>query len=31
VQALLAAAYRAADTGRAARPDDLLKEAGVCM
>jgi predicted dehydrogenase len=29
VQALLAAAYRAADTGRAARPDDLLKEAGV--
>jgi predicted dehydrogenase len=31
VQALLAAAYRAADTGCAARPADLLKEAGVCM
>lgn len=29
VQALLAAAYRAADTGRVARPADLLKEAGV--
>lgn len=28
VQALLAAAYQAADSGRAARPADLLKEAG---